>query len=93
MSISDINFDKLVASGRVVVLFTSRTSGTAKRMSDYLSKLESTSYLADSAECRETCARLGINRIPSTAIFESGKLVSCSVGPLDEETFLQFCKN
>lgn len=93
MSISDINFDKLVASGRTVVLFTARTSGTAKRMSEYLSKLESTSYLADSSECRNTCARLGITRIPSTAIFEEGKLVACTVGPLSEEAFLQFCKN
>lgn len=92
MSVSDLNFDQLVSSGRTVVLFTARTSGTAKRMSGYLTKLEGTSYLADSAECRNTCARLGIRSIPTTAIFEDGKLVACNPGILNEADFLKFCK-
>jgi thioredoxin-like negative regulator of GroEL len=94
MSISDSNFEQLISEGRTVVLFSARTSGTAKRMSGYLTKLklEDKSYLADSAECRNTCARLGIRSIPTTAIFQDGKLVACNPGVLNEEDFLKFCK-
>lgn len=92
MSLTDTNFQDVVASGRVVVLFGIKTSGIAKRMEQYVDKLKITSYLADANECREVCSLYGIKQMPTTAIFEEGKLVSCRIGYMTEKEFLQFCE-